>query len=168
VEWAFLLWRIEGSTEEARQVFQKNQQWYPESRHFWVKYLEFELAQPTDAGTESKHYERIKHIHQDMIKTSMTLETKKDISNLYLIYLQERGTKESMKEFLQIDRELNGPLSVQPAYIKTNEIHKGVENGTSPSALDEVTLRKGEVRYSTYFQQSKQLSANAQGLANFH
>jgi pre-mRNA-processing factor 39 len=38
----------------------------------------------------------------------MSLATKRDISNYYLSYLQQRGTKEAMKEFLQIDKELNG------------------------------------------------------------
>ena len=109
VEWAILLWKIQGSVAEARQVFQKNQQWYLQSRHFWAKYLEFELAQPTSAATEADHCERIKQIYDDMIKKShMTLATKRDLSNIYLIYLQERGTKEAMKEFLRVDRELNG------------------------------------------------------------
>ena len=109
VEWAILLWKIQGSVDEARQVFQKNQQWYLQSRHFWAKYLEFELAQPTSAATESQHYRRIKQIYDDMIqKSRMNLSTKKDLTNYYLLYLQQRGTKEAMKEFLQIDRELNG------------------------------------------------------------
>jgi pre-mRNA-processing factor 39 len=109
VEWAFLLWRIRSSVDDARQVFQKNQQWYLQSRHFWVKYLEFELAQPTSLEKEAEHYARIKQIYNDMIQTSrMAFATKKDVSNLYLLYLQQRGTKEAMKEFLQIDKELNG------------------------------------------------------------
>lgn len=109
VEWAFLLWKIKASVDDARQVFQKNQQWYLQSRHFWVKYLEFELAQPTSLETEGEHYARIKQIYNDMIQTSqMTFTTKRDVSNLYLTYLQQRGTKEAMKEFLQIDKELNG------------------------------------------------------------
>lgn len=108
VDWATLLWKIKGSVDDARQVFQKNKQWYPESRHFWTKYMEFELAQPTNSASESEHYERLKQIHSDMIKTSMRLDTKRGISNLYLVYLRERGTKETMKEFLKIDRDLNG------------------------------------------------------------
>lgn len=109
VEWAVLLWKIQGSVDEARQVFQKNQQWYLLSRHFWAKYFEFEISQPTSLATEAEHYERIKKIHSDMIQQSrMALATKKDLSNYYLTYLQQRGTKEAMKEFLQVDRELNG------------------------------------------------------------
>ncbi|ESZ97491.1 pre-mRNA-processing factor 39 [Sclerotinia borealis F-4128] len=169
VEWAVLLWKIQGSVDEARQVFQKNKQWYPESRHFWTKYVEFELAQPTNSGSEPEHYERLKQIHGDMIKTSMRLVTKKNISNLYLMYLQERGTKEAMKEFLQIDRELNGPVSVQPDHIKATETAKATENGTIPGVVDAASLLKGEVRYDTYFQQRmQQLPVDAQGLASFH
>lgn len=109
VEWAILLWKVRGSVDEARQVFQKNLQWYLQSRHFWAKYFEFELAQPTNADNEAEHYATIKEIYTQLIeKSRMALETKKDLSNYYLTYLQERGTKESMKEFLQIDRELYG------------------------------------------------------------
>lgn len=109
VEWAILLWKIQGSVDEARQVFQKNQQWYLQSRHFWSKYFEFELAQPTSSGKEADHYVRIKQVFDDMVKKSrMALSTKKELSCYYLTYLQERGTKEAMKEFLLIDRELNG------------------------------------------------------------
>ena len=109
VEWAFLLWKIRGSVEEARQVFENNQQWYLESRHFWAKYFEFELAQPTSAETEEKHYARIKQVYEDMVtKTRMALGTKRELSTFFLRYLQERGRKEAMKEFLLVDRELNG------------------------------------------------------------
>ncbi|RDW64168.1 hypothetical protein BP5796_10670 [Coleophoma crateriformis] len=168
VEWANLLWKIQGTVDEARQVFQKNQQWYLESRHFWIRFFEFEFAQPTSAATEEEHYSRIKKIYTDMIqKSRMTLSTKKDIANYYLVYLQERGTKEAMKEFLQIDKDLNGPLSIQPAIIK-NAGSKGLENGHAVGELDEATLRKGEVQYSTYFKQSGELPVNAQGLAQFH
>jgi pre-mRNA-processing factor 39 len=109
VEWAALLWKIQGSVDEARQVFQKSQQWYLQSRHFWAKYLEFEICQPTSSSTEAEHYERINQIYEDIInKSHMALPTKKELSNYYLVYLQERGTKEAMKEFLRIDRDLNG------------------------------------------------------------
>ncbi|TGO27445.1 hypothetical protein BPAE_0042g00580 [Botrytis paeoniae] len=168
VEWAILLWKIQGSVDEARQVFQKNTQWYPESRHFWTKYMEFELAQPTNSASESEHHERLKQIHSDMVKTSMRLDTKKEISNRYLMYLRERGSKETMKEFLQIDRELNGPISVQPDYVKATELGKATANGAIPG-VDSASLLKGEVRYTTYFQQRKQpLTVDPQGLASFH
>jgi pre-mRNA-processing factor 39 len=112
VEWAYLLWKIQGSVDDARQVFQTNLQWYLQSRHFWAKYFEFELAQPTGLDKEAEHFARIKDIFSSMIeKSRMNLETKKDLANYYLSYLQERGTKEAMKEFLKIDRELYGYVS---------------------------------------------------------
>jgi len=109
VEWATLLWTIKGSVDEARQVFQQNQQYYLQSRHFWAKYFEFELWQPTVAGPEAEKYAKIKQIYTDLIsKSQMSPTTKKDLANYYLTYLQQRGTKEAMKEFLDIDKELNG------------------------------------------------------------
>lgn len=169
-EWAILLWKIQGSVDEARQVFQKNQQWYLQSRHFWAKYFEFEIAQPTSSVTEPEHYERIKKIYNDMIQQSrMALSTKKDLSNYFLLYLQHRGTKEAMKEFLQVDKDLNGPVSIQPAILKTESGKAGLENGHAAGEVDEATLKKGEVQYSTYFQQHGEiLPPTAAGLASFH
>jgi len=58
-EWAYLLWKVKGSVDEARTAFMKNAQWYSDSRHFWQKWLEFELEQPTSAELEAGHSERI-------------------------------------------------------------------------------------------------------------
>jgi len=96
----------------------------------------------------------------------MSLSTRKELSNYYFTYLQERGTKDAMKEFLQIDRELNGPLSVQPDYAKPITSGKGLENGHAP-IVDEATLRKGEARYSNYYAERRDVPPNAQGTAPF-
>ncbi|KAI1798542.1 pre-mRNA-processing factor 39 [Daldinia bambusicola] len=107
--WAFLLWKIKGSVEEARTVFLKNVQWYADSRHFWEKWLEFELEQPTNAEIESQHSERIKHIFNKLLaKSRISSTAKKDLFLTYLAYLQERGGAEAMKQFLTIDREIYG------------------------------------------------------------
>lgn len=109
VEWAFLLWKVKGSADEARQVFTKNQHWYVDSRHFWVKYLDFELQQPTSQDSEKETYARVKQVFSDMRqKSHMLLETIRDLSHHYLSYLIQRGTKDAMKEFLLVDREING------------------------------------------------------------
>ena len=108
-EWARLLWKIKGSVEEARQVFQKNQHWYLDSRPFWINYLMFELEQPTSAETEQTQYKRIKQVHDDIRrKTHLPPLTMKDLSHYYMVYLLERGTKEAAKEYMTVDREVNG------------------------------------------------------------
>lgn len=109
VEWAHLLWKIKGSVDEARQVFQKNQKVYTASKIFWKKFLEFELFQPTSSDTEVDHYSRIKAVFEAMRSGSLLSGLAiKELSHLYLEYLQYRGTKEAMKEFLQVDKEING------------------------------------------------------------
>ena len=108
-EWARLLWKIKGSVDEARQVFQKNQHWYLDSRPFWINYLFFELEQPTSAETEPIQYKRIKQVHEDIRRKShLSPLTIKDLSHYYIVYLQERGGKEAAKEFMILDREING------------------------------------------------------------
>ena len=110
-EWARLLWKIKGSVEEARQVFQKNQHWYLDNRKFWISYLLFELEQPTSAETEQTQYQRIKQVHEDMRKKSnLPPSTMKDLSHYYMVYLLERGTKEASKEYMAVDREVNGSV----------------------------------------------------------
>lgn len=107
--WAFLLWQIKGSVDEARTVFAKNVQWYADSRHFWQEWLKFELEQPTNAELESEHAERVKHIFDELrSKSRISTAAKKSLFLTYLAYLQERGDKESMKQFLAIQREIYG------------------------------------------------------------
>lgn len=108
-EWAFLLWKVKGSVDEARAAFVKNVEWYADSRQFWEKWLEFELGLPTDAEREAKHAERVKTVITEMrTKSRLSPGFKQELGLRYLNYLQQRGGKDSMKEFLAIDRELFG------------------------------------------------------------
>ena len=108
-ETARLMWKIKGSVEEARQIYQKNQQWYPASQPFWMNYLLFEIEQPTSADTEKTQYLRIKHVHDDMRrKSQLAPQTVKDLTQHFMVYLLERGSKEAAKEYMILDRETNG------------------------------------------------------------
>lgn len=112
-EWARLLWKVKGSPEEARQVFQGNQQYYLDSRAFWTSYLTFELEQPTSAATESVQYERIKQVVEDVrSKSALSTEVVKELVQIYMTYLLERGTNDAAKEYMTLDREVHGPASV--------------------------------------------------------
>jgi pre-mRNA-processing factor 39 len=108
-EWARLLWRIKGSVEEARQVYQKNAHWYMQVRSFWINYFNFELEQPTSAETEPAQYERIKRVMDEIRKKGqLPPATVKDIAHYYMAYLVERGGKDSIKEYMTLDKEVNG------------------------------------------------------------
>jgi hypothetical protein len=108
-EWAFLLWKVKGSVDEARTAFVKNVEWYADSRHFWQKWLEFELEQPTNADLETQHAEQVKKVFSEMsTKSRLSPGIKQELGQVYLSYLQQRGGKQAMKEFLLIDRELFG------------------------------------------------------------
>lgn len=108
-EWARLLWKVKGSVSEARQVFEANHHWYLDSRKFWITWLFFELEQPTSAESESTQYQRIKHVHETIRKTThLPPATIKDLSHYYLVYLQERGNADAAKEYMEVDRQVNG------------------------------------------------------------
>ena len=112
-EWARLLWKVKGSPEEARQAFQKNQSWYLESPAFWTNYLRFEIDQPT-TGDEEKHHEQIRRVVDEILsKTALPEGTVQELITSYMKYLLERGTKDAAKEYMNLDREINGPASTQ-------------------------------------------------------
>lgn len=117
-EWARLLWKVKGKAEEARQVYQKNQHWYLDSRYFWINYLQFEMEQPTSAETEPQQYERIHQVIEDIRKKShLPPSTIKDLAHYYMVYLLERGGKDAAKEYLLLDREVNGRVQIPLDYI---------------------------------------------------
>lgn len=112
-EWARLLWKVKGSVEEARQVFKENSEWYKDSRYFWVNWLNFEMEQPTQEGEkEGENYERIKEVVK-LIREKSCLPplTIKDLCHVYMVYLMERGGKDAAKEFLWLDKEVNGSVT---------------------------------------------------------
>jgi len=64
-----------------------------------------------------------------------------------------------MKEYMQVDREVNGPVSALPKKSK-------VENGLHE--VDEATLRKGENRYPKYYHNpTEHTSTNPTALAHY-
>ncbi|KAL2154856.1 hypothetical protein VTH82DRAFT_3532 [Thermothelomyces myriococcoides] len=162
-EWAFLLWKVKGSVEEARTAFAKNVEWYADSRHFWQKWLEFELEQPTNAQLEAQHAERVKHVFAEMrAKSRLSPGIKQELGQVYLTYLQQRGGKQAMKEFLHIDRELFGPQSISP--ITKAKLSK---DAAGLPGLDEATRIKAERRFYNYYQLHTDPDPNAQGPASF-
>jgi pre-mRNA-processing factor 39 len=162
-EWAFLLWKVKGSVDEARASFAKNVDWYADSRHFWQKWLEFELEQPTNADMETQHAERVKNVFAEMsTKSRLSPGIKQELGQVYLSYLQQRGGKQAMKEFLIIDRELFGPQSVS---IITKA--KQSKESVGLPALDDATRPKAERRFYNYYELHTDPDPNAQGPANF-
>ncbi|KAI9840866.1 MAG: hypothetical protein M1837_001245 [Sclerophora amabilis] len=172
-EWARLLWKIRGSAEEARQVYQKNQHWYLDSRAFWINYLFFELEQPTSIETEKAQYQRIKQVHDDIRRKShLPPPAIKDLTHYYMVYLLERGTKDAAKEYMTLDREVNGPFSVQTVnktklaedgQESTTERRMMMENGHPGVEVDEAAIRRGENPYTKYYQQQGEQPVPSEG-----
>jgi pre-mRNA-processing factor 39 len=170
-EWARLLWKIKGSPEDARQVFQKNQHWYLDSRPFWTSYLMFELEQPTSAETEEVQYRRIKQVIDDVrSKSSLSLATVKDLVQLYMVYLLERGSKVAAKEYMTLDCEANGPVSVQaamkpPQETKEIQINKAtaVQNGHQVTPIADPINQQPENAYHKYYPQAAERSLSSNG-----
>lgn len=108
-EWARLLWKVKGLPEESRQVFEANQQNYLDSRAFWTAYLRFEIEQPTIPDTESEQYSRIKRVFEDIRQRShLSPDAVQELTDEYFSYILERGTNDVAKEYILIDKEVNG------------------------------------------------------------
>jgi pre-mRNA-processing factor 39 len=157
-EWARLLWKIKGSADDARQVFQKNEQYYLDSRAFWSSYLMFELEQPTSAETEDVQYQRIKQVINDVkSKSTLSADVVKELVQVYMVYLLERGTKDAAKEYMTLDREIHGPASVHTA-IKGRPSEKASQNGGQATpvpdpAVAAATAAQGSP-YAAYYGQT--------------
>jgi pre-mRNA-processing factor 39 len=115
-EWARLIWRGTGDADAARQVYQKNEQLYLDSRAFWVNWLDFELQQPTSEMDEEARHQRIRNVFNDIRQHSrLPPDLVKELSATYFAYLKERGGKDAMKEYMPLDQEINGPSSTLAA-----------------------------------------------------
>ncbi|KAI5815933.1 hypothetical protein BZA77DRAFT_314614 [Pyronema omphalodes] len=172
-EWARLLWKVKGSVDEARQVYQKNFNWYLDSRYFWINWLQFEMEQPTSSETESANHARIRKVIDDIRKVShLPPATIKDLCHHYMVYLLERGSKDAAKEYLHLDKEVNGPFSVQSVNKaklaedgkeSTTNRRLMLENGHPGVEIDEAAIRRGENPYTKYFQQQGENPVPANG-----
>ncbi|KAM0215837.1 hypothetical protein ACHAPA_001730 [Fusarium lateritium] len=164
-EWAILVWKVKGSVEEAREVFTENVQWYADSRLFWDRWFQFELEQPTSAEAEAQHGERMKNVFDELRERSrLSASAKKDLVQVYLNYLVQRGDKDAMKVFLQVDREVFGPSSV--AKLSTGLGAK--ENGAARGELDEANKQRAEAQYLHFYEIHGEPDPDAQGNADFN
>lgn len=185
-KWAFLLWKIKGSVEEARTVFVNNVQWYADSREFWQKWFEFELEQPTSAETEAQQAERIRNVVEEMrSKSRISHELKSEIIQQYLNYLEERGDKDAMKQYIALDAETYGlvisstcVLTITVAattYVNYRSRPQSLSitakvGGKDPAGdLDPATRLKAEARYYPFrISPDPVAHEGAHGPASFH
>ena len=109
-EQARILWQCKGVVDEARDVFKNKHERFLDSREFWVKYLQFEIAQP--ASDQDEAHSRIKAVHETMrTKGRFSPAVSKELSHIYMAYLMDRGGKDAAEEYMQLDRDVNGYVS---------------------------------------------------------
>ncbi|KAK7970788.1 hypothetical protein PG988_009861 [Apiospora saccharicola] len=140
------------------------QGWYADSRYFWQKWLEFELEQPTSSEKEPEQAERLKQLFEELRAPSrISASAKQGLYLTYLTYLQERGGKDAMKQFLTINRDVFGPQSVS-TLDKTGL----QENGSVKAPMEDATRQKAESSYPRYYEYFGEADVNAQGTASFN
>ncbi|CAK7267683.1 hypothetical protein SEPCBS57363_002717 [Sporothrix epigloea] len=162
-EWAYLLWMAKGLVDDARTVFVSNVEYYADSRQFWSKWLEFELAQPviTEAGAAAPS-DRVGNVIAELgSRSRLSSAVKKELYEVYLAYLQQRGGKDSMKKYIEIDREVFLPSSI------SNGSKLDRKDEHLPS-LDAATQQKAEGRYQSFYEVYTEPDRVAQGPASFN
>ncbi len=163
-EWALLVWRGKGSTEDARAIFVKNEQWYADSWHFWDKWFEFELNQQVDGQSAPDQAARLHHVFEELrSKSRLSTASKMELAQAYMNYLVQQGGKDAMKTFLEVDRAIFGPVSVGA------NASSAKENGAPPAGeLDETSRRKAETQWLKFYEAHFEPLADAQGTADFN
>ena len=114
-QWAHLLWKVKGSAEEARQIYEQNQAGCLDSRTFWASWLDFEMEQPGKTGEESEavaqqqQHERVRRIMDDIRRRSrLPVEAMQELALVYMGYLEDRGVRDVEKEWIALDRDMFG------------------------------------------------------------
>lgn len=124
-EQARILWQCKGATDEARQLFKDKLEKFLDSKDFWLKYLEFEVAQPSPDQEEA--HTRVKGVHEVLcLKGQLLLEASKPLSHYYMEYLLDRGGKDAAEEFMVLDKEINGyvsSMSISPSPSHVSKPH---------------------------------------------
>ncbi|KAK5663474.1 hypothetical protein OQA88_3904 [Cercophora sp. LCS_1] len=162
-EWATMLWEIKGAADEARAIFTTNKQWCADSRYFWQKWFDFELAQPTDPSVEAETHARIKNVYTEMRdRTRLPRNVKRALGINFLRFLYKRSGKDAAAEFLALDRELNGP---NPTAVTRKA---GAEGTVAHGELDQDACLRAARTYVDFFQLHEEPNSNATGVASFH
>lgn len=105
-----ILWKCKGDVSEARQVFKDKYSKFLDSREFWLKYLEFEIAQPSPKQDEA--HKRVKAVYDLMRnKGQLSPDVSKELSQFYMNYLLNYGGKDAADEYMQLDRDIYGYVS---------------------------------------------------------
>ncbi|KAF2033751.1 TPR-like protein [Setomelanomma holmii] len=120
-----ILWQCKGALDEARKVFTDKVRdgKFLDSRDFWVKYLEFEIAQPSTDQEET--HKRVKAVH-DLLRTKgrFSPSVSKELSQLYMNFLLNRGGKDAAEEYMKLDNEIYGYKRKGQPHSTANKRHR--------------------------------------------
>ena len=108
-EWATLRWLHGDPPDEVREIFKSNQTMCLDQLPFWETWLQFETRQPPARNDERiAQYTRCKSVVEDIRKRSQLVPDEvKHLAHLYMDYLLHQGGRESAKEYMTLDREVN-------------------------------------------------------------
>nr|POE63482.1 pre-mrna-processing factor 39 [Quercus suber] len=106
VEWTRLS-SLSSEPGETRKLYQRYCDQYLDSEHFWQSWLLFELKQRDNAKNARAVLGNIRQ------KTRLSRALVGELAVSYMTFLKEQGGKDAMKEYVEIDLEINGPISVQ-------------------------------------------------------
>ena len=137
-EWARMLWKVKGDTEEARKVFENHAEEYLDSKYFWINYFKFEMDQPLDVDNPELTHERITNVFKQATeKARIPPLTIRDITEEYMKYLLEQRTG-VIEQYIKLDRECNGPF-----IVATQRKRRLAEDGNLDAVNKRIRLSNG-------------------------
>ncbi|KAF2168948.1 hypothetical protein M409DRAFT_65287 [Zasmidium cellare ATCC 36951] len=128
-ELARLQWKVKGDAVAARATFTKYEQHCLDSQAFWQSWLFFERDQPGSEQDEPARYASIKMVYETIRnKSALPSDAIKILSSYYLGYLEDRGDSKAMEGWTDIDKDINGPVSIAMKANAKGQITQ-LENG---------------------------------------
>ena len=162
-EWATMLFRS-GDAEQCRDVFAKSASHYLDVKKFWMSWLAFEMEVPaTTEAARNVQLGRVKDLMGRIRRESRIPPTViRDMCQLYMAFLDERGGPDAMRELVDLDTEIQGPFSVQSANkqklasdgdeTSTNR-RMYIEAGHPGVPVNDPLVRRGENPYASLYRE---------------
>ena len=160
-EWAQLVWKIEHDDLRAREVFESSWQRCLSSRHFWIRWFDFELALAPNPRYAGQNHANIHKLYL-LLRENAELPpiTLKDISHRYMTYLLEYAPPGAIFTFEDVDREINGSFSIQTASSarlsgigSVEEVHRRIKESNGHPGIQYQQFDDGSIIYDRYLEQ---------------
>ncbi|KAH7132422.1 hypothetical protein B0J11DRAFT_600954 [Dendryphion nanum] len=129
-EQARIRWQCDNDIQGARDTFQRSASRLSDSQPLWKSWLQFEMNQAAATGRD-----QVKNVHNMMhAQSALSPAQKKELSQDYLAYLLECGGIDAARDYMLLDRDINGSGATTKTEDQTKvEVDEGVDSQSGPA-----------------------------------